>query len=319
MHPMKQMLAGLSFLAMTTVPASAQVGLTYDLISRTTTKSKEEINLKMKVAVQGDKSRLDIDKTVGAGPMLGQHYILSLDGGKRYVFINNADSTYFESKELNPLTAMNALAGGLTKMMKTTISNMEINQEKLGAGPELQGHATTHFRSNQSMDMSMNVFGKTTKSHIVSVTDYYFANDLQNLSNPFLNTGELMKSIPEFSALTDAELKRVNELQEQLKGQGLPLKTIVTTTLKDDGAKAPTTTVMTSEVLNLKKTAVSPTLFEIPAGYTQAQPPKEEGDDDKDLAAPTDSTPADSSKPKPSEDAIKSKAKKTLRGIFGKP
>ena len=109
--------------------------------------------------------------------------------------------------------------------------------------------------------MNMTVMGRTMSTPSQSTTDIWLAPQLDGLMDP--------GSRPPVTAAPGpmAELTKALVAEYSKMRKGLMLKR-VSTRVGGSGAHERTTTVTTT-ISNVKKTAISPSVFEVPAGYTK--------------------------------------------------
>jgi hypothetical protein len=111
--------------------------------------------------------------------------------------------------------------------------------------------------------MNMIVMGRTMSTPSQSITDVWVAPQLDGLMDP--------SARPPVAATTGpmVELTKQLTLAYAKVRKGLMLKR-VSTMDSGEGARKHTTT-MTTTITNVKKSAISPSVFEVPSGYTQVE------------------------------------------------
>jgi len=211
---------------------------------------------------QGGNSRLDITESMAPGGMMGtgtymitsgsKGTVTSVDPAKRqYTVIDIAEM----GKTAND---MQAALGGIAKMEFTDI---KVDLQDLGAGEPIDGYATYKYKLTQAFTMKMTMMGHSINSPSTSTTEIWVAPQLDGLMDPSARPMVATPSGPM------AELMRQLTAQYGKMKKGLPLKRI-TTSVSGEGARQHTTT-MTSTITNVKKSAISPSVFEVPSGYTK--------------------------------------------------
>lgn len=246
-------------------------GLTYDFTSRIVTTDqagivRDQITLRGKAAILGDKVRIDI-ADAGTGSVMNGAYMLAYDGGRRLVWINPDRKQYYEVESAAMMGKMDQLVNGSNGLIKAEASNVKIDVKKMGAGPVIEGHETVHYRMTQRMDMKTRVLSKSTNSRDESTIDYYYAPDLQDFVNPFLSSSQNMSGSMTF--LGDEYMRQIQTAYSKLRS-GAPLKTVMTSRSIDEFGNMQTSTI-TTEVSNLKPGLLSGAMFAIPSGYSKAQ------------------------------------------------
>ena len=207
-------------------------------------------------------SRLDITQSMAPGGMMG---------AGTYVITNAAKGT---TTRVNPATrqytvldaaALAKTAAGMQQalgdMVKTEILDVKVGLEDLGAGETMEGYSTLKYRLTESYTMKMTVMGHVTQSTEHGTTELWVAPQLDPLMNPGAR--------PSASAATGP----MDELTAQIAKayatvrKGVVLKSVRTSDMETNGKTRPTTMTMT--ITNVKRAAISPGVFEVPAGYTK--------------------------------------------------
>jgi hypothetical protein len=298
-------------------------GVTYSFVSRVQTtdpngKSTERIGMSGHASILGDRARIDLDSLAapmtpaqhqeGASAMQGM-YFLSLDGGRKFVYVIPSKKQYMEMQTLGMMQGLNALtgAGGLIKF---EASNIHVDAEKLGAGPTILGHRTVHYRLTDSKTMKTRILFKTMTSRDSTVTDLYYAPDLKNFINPFLSNSQATTGALD---MFGAEYKQqYMAAHAKLYQEGAPLRTVATRT-RTDGSGKVTTTISTMEVTQLNTGYVNPSIFDIPADYTKIDTSVPSGPSERSDSPAQNH--ADSATTVTKKDILK----KGIRGLFGRP
>jgi hypothetical protein len=213
---------------------------------------------------QGGNSRLDITESMAPGGMMGTGTYMITSGSKGTVTsVDPAKQQYtvIDIAEMGKTANdMQAALGGIAKMEFTDI---KVDLQDLGAGEPIDGYATYKYRLTQAFTMKMTMMGHSINSPSTSTTDVWVAPQLDGLMDP---SARPMVATPTGPM---AELMRQLTAQYGKMKKGLPLKRI-TTSVSGDGARQHTTT-MTSTITNVKKSAISPSVFEVPSGYTKVE------------------------------------------------
>jgi hypothetical protein len=210
----------------------------------------------------GGMSRIDVTESLSPGGMMGAGtYMITSRSKGTVTSVDPAKHQYtvIDIAELGKsATDLQAAMGGIAK---TEIADVKVALEDLGAGEPLDGYATYKYRLTQSFTMNMTVMGHTISSPSQSTTDLWVAPQLDGLMDPSSHppTGTTTGPMAELtSQLTTAYGKM---------RKGLMLKRVTT---NEGGAGAHKhTTIITTTITNVKKTAINPGVFEVPAGYTK--------------------------------------------------
>ncbi|MEP6905463.1 MAG: hypothetical protein ABI875_05230, partial [Gemmatimonadales bacterium] len=164
---------------------------------------------------------------------------------------------------------MQKMMEGMGAAMKFEITGGDPKVEKLGAGPVILGHRTTHYRVTGVMKVNVAVMGQNQGIETSTVTDEYLALDLHSLTDPFRNLGSnSMGGLfgPSFKAYTD----KMKAARAKLPGFPLRSENHVTTLGVGQGSDIKSV----QEVTAIHMITASPSLFEVPAGYTQITTPE---------------------------------------------
>jgi hypothetical protein len=155
------------------------------------------------------------------------------------------------------------MQGALGGMAKTEVTDVKVGIEDLGPGEPLDGYATYKYRLTQSFTMNMSVMGRTISTPSQSTTEIWVAPALDGLMDPSARPPESVSTGP-MAELTKQVLVAYGKMRK-----GLMLKR-VSTTEGGTGAHKHSST-MTTTITNVKKTAISPSVFDVPAGYTKVE------------------------------------------------
>jgi hypothetical protein len=210
----------------------------------------------------GGNSRIDIIESMAPGGMMSTGTYMITNGAKGLVTsVDPAKRQYtvIDIAELGKTaTDMQNSLGGVAK---TEIANVKVSLEDLGAGEPLDGYATYKYRLTQSFTMNMTVMGRTMSTPSQSTTEIWVAPQLDGLMDPSSRPPMTVAPGPM------AELTKQLVAEYSKMRKGLMLKR-VSTRVGGSGGHERTTTV-TTMITNVKKSAISPSVFEVPAGYTK--------------------------------------------------
>lgn len=207
-------------------------------------------------------SRLDVSTSLEPGGMMGAGtYMITSRSKGTITSVDPAKHQYtvIDIAELGKAAKdAQAAMGGISK---TEIVDVKVGIEDLGAGEPLDGYATYKYKLTQSYTMNMTIMGHTISTPSQSTTDIWIAPQLDGLMDPNWHSLTGVATGPR------AELTRQLSAAYAKMRKGLMLKSVTTTEGGTAARKRAMT--MTTMITNVKKTAISRSVFEIPAGYTQ--------------------------------------------------
>jgi len=242
-------------------------GLSYDMstVGSGPDRSGNTVTRNMSTAhgqFAGGNSRIDFIESMATSGMMSTGTYMITNGAKRTVTsVDPAKHEYtvIDLAELGKTAS--DLQGALGGMAKTEITDVKVGIEDLGPGESLEGYATYKYRLTQSFTMNMSVMGRTMSTPSQSTTDVWVAPQLDGLMDPSARPPESVATGPM------AELTRQMVAAYAKMRKGLMLKR-VSTTEGGSGAHRHSST-MTTTITNVKKTAISPSVFEVPVSYTK--------------------------------------------------
>ena len=209
--------------------------------------------------VLGDKSRITMPQSDGEYLLLAPGHLFSVHPDKREYSDNPPEA----------LSDVIGVALRATRMIvRFELSDVEVTPQDLGDGGMVAGHPTRHYRLVQRFAVTVHplIVGSSDeppeKNEIV--TDYWVARDLQLPRNPLV---DLISSAPAAIAQQDRDFVRRTAIVRDSLFTGAPLKIEVTTRKKSEhSARA-----VSFEITTITRVPVSPSLFEIPAGYRRTE------------------------------------------------
>jgi hypothetical protein len=252
-------------------------GTTYEFVVHSTSTAsgdKETVMMRGRGTFAGTDGRIDI---LEAGPQGGTDtfggkgsYFLVLDGGKKMMLVDPSNKQYMVWDMASMLAGMSKMVNAVGGLVKMEMSDIKIDAQDLGAGENIQGYATRHFRMTQNYSITAKVFGRSSKSRSESTTDYYFAPALKALSNPFMSNSQAWAA--SFDMFNNPDYKTQMQAAQSKIQFGVPVKSVIRTVSTDDKGKQQVS-VVTSEMINFKNTDVPSSTFAIPAGYKMVEMP----------------------------------------------
>jgi hypothetical protein len=257
---MKQHL--LAALAATLVAAPALAGINYQATTTMETAQGDQV-----IAVDGwvEGNSAKIVFTASDNPMFAAgSYLLTTDGGETLVYVDPDEKTYspFDLDEVAGMAG--AMMQGMGGMMKMSFSNHEIEKLAEEAGPQMLGHATTHYRFRSSYDSEIRIMGMGQESSNETVTDTWTTTELSDAG-----FAAWLRREPPKTGIAELDAMLAAEMSQGIRG--VPLKVTSTTTSRDKKRGQTTTSGMTLEVTALREAAVPAGAFQMPSGYEKVE------------------------------------------------
>jgi hypothetical protein len=207
-------------------------------------------------------SRLDFTQSMARGGMMGAGtYMISNTAKGTTTSVDPAKKEYMVIDLADLAKTSAALQQSMGGMMKTEITNVKVGLEDLGAGESMEGYSTVKYRLTESYTMRMSIMGHTTETSDESSTDLWIAPQLDAIMNPGAR--------PSGTADAGMMAPLTNEIAKVYAKvrKGVVLKSVRTSQTVSNGKTRPTT--MTMIISNVKHAPISPSVFEVPAGYTK--------------------------------------------------
>jgi hypothetical protein len=174
---------------------------------------------------------------------------------RQYIEINWADST---GQALGAMASMMAAT--------TVVSDIQVSGSSLGSGGSVNGYNTSRYRINTSFAEAPGGSGVQRKMKMVE--EFWVTTDLKDVPDPmeaFTRAFGGQNGMPQMAGTMADLMKKRGDAQRKLFS-GLPIKSVVKTTATEaDGSTKEETSV--TEIVDLKKIAVDPSTFRVPAGY----------------------------------------------------
>src|SRR5258706_1849323 len=138
--------------------------------------------------VSKGKIRMDVSGSARALAMPGNPgsdvTIIMLDSGKTVIYVNPKTKQYMQINPMEMMDRMQKMMEGMGATMKFDFTG-DPKVENLGAGPEILGHKTKHYRMTTAMKMTMSAMGESQTIETSSVTDEYLATDIKHSTDLF--------------------------------------------------------------------------------------------------------------------------------------
>ena len=266
--PLLRRIAELTVLSLAfIVPVSAQ-GLSYDMKSTAQgmdPRSGSSVTRTMMAGhgqFVGGNARLDFTESAMPGGMMGSGmYMIVKNASSISTFVDPAKKQYFELDRADLAKTATAAQQATSGLVKTDLSDLVVTSTLVGPGEPIEGYATMKYRITDAYTMTMSVMGQTSKTSSHSTTDLWVAPALSGLMNP------MMQQSGAASGPTAALTTELTKAYAKI-GKGVVLRMMRTDTSMT-GDKTRTTTIST-EISNIKRTSISPTVFDVPTGYTKS-------------------------------------------------
>lgn len=255
-------------------------GMSYEFVMKsqsTRTGNKEQVTMRGRGTYAGDEAKIEIleaaSSTGGADTFGGKgSYFIMKGGGKEMYMVDPANKQYMKWDIANMFAGMSKVMNAVGGMVKMQMTDVHIDAQDLGAGENVQGFATRHVRMTQNYNMTVSVFGRSSKTSNQSTTDYYFAPSLR-IANPFVSNSEQMAMISQLDMFNNPDYKsQMAAANAKIPKTGVPLKT-VTTTIATDGKGKQETTITTMEMVNFHPGNIPSSAFAIPSNYQMIEMP----------------------------------------------
>lgn len=224
--------------------------------------------------IDGDRSR--IDYTGGNLYPVGT-YVIARSGARQFLVVNPLNKTY---AELSAESMAQRLKSG-----EIQIANLKTSVEKKGQGIPVAGFPTEHWVIEMTYQVTWKGGPIPLTQNVQSVVERWTTTAFGDVAGTFLDQSSLMTGDAKIDEIISAEMSKV-------KGFPLRIVTSVSTTgvgnlMPSSSSKlqvAPTRT-QTSEMLlsNVRLESVPSARFEIPAGFTVADPSQRKKTDDNQM------------------------------------
>lgn len=266
-----RVLAILALLA--AVPAWAGVHYKAETVMSGAQKSRTAVE----AWVDGEKTKVVFVES--DQPMMGPStYLLSTDGGKTLYLVNPQEKTYMEWDLQGMLAAFGSVMESMQGLMSMEFSDVEVKKLSEESGGELLGYSTVHSRYRTSYTTLIKVMGIKRQSTTETIQEIWSTDAF---GDP--GFGVWLRSEPPATGIEGLDEMIASEMS---RVEGLPLKTVVTSTTVGQKGKRETTTTTETEVTMIEKTSISDSEFEIPAGYTKQEMQMEGAGEEEEDANP---------------------------------
>lgn len=242
-------------------------GVHYKASTRSHDGAGKASEVQVEAWASGDKAKIVfLDVTGGGTPFARKGgYMITKNGGKDLYLIDPEEKTYAKWSVEGMLGMVGSLVNGLGPLLKIEFGEPKVEKKLDEDGGEIAGYPTHHVQYRTSYSMKVKVIGISSSSNVVSDEDYWFASKWSDLGMRVWLRAEPPRTGNEaFDKLVAAAREKV---------EGIPLKTVTVTTTTQSKGNRQTVTRTSTEVTELKTMTVPDSTFDIPAGYSEAQPP----------------------------------------------
>lgn len=194
--------------------------------------------------------------------------IAASDSGMVITYIDTTRHTY---TVMNTAKLFGGSPGSLGMQMQPTVKADSATLDSIGVGEPVLGHATVHFQSHLTMNITVRVIDETIASRVVTVTDYYIAPGVFIPSD----TAVAAKAASPVAKMTipagfgDA-IHSLAAASARMAKIGTVVKSVSHTSMSGDAGSRES--MQSVEVLSSRATDAPDSLFEVPPGYTNATP-----------------------------------------------
>lgn len=188
--------------------------------------------------------------------------LILLDSGMTFIYLQPKTKTYMRFRPTEMMEGMQKMMEGMGAAMKFDVTGSDPKVEKIGGGPDILGHHTTHYRISGTMSVKMAAMDHTHAMEMKSEVDEYVAQDMANLMDPFRNLGSNM-----MGGILGASAKGYMDKMKAARAKvpGLPLRAETHAIVSGEGQASDVKSVQ--EITAIQMITAAPTLFEPPADY----------------------------------------------------
>ena|SRR5437867_6438385 len=220
--------------------------------------------------VSKGKIRMDVSGSARALAMPGRPgedvTVIMLDSGKTIIYVNPKTKQYMQFNPMETMDRMQKMMEGMGATMKIDFTG-EPKVENLGAGPEILGHKTQHYRMSTAMKMTMNMMGESQIIETKSVTDEYLAPDIKHSTDLFSGMSNGMVGM---AGSNKEYIEKVKHLKAKLP-DAMELRAETQSTVSTPQGSQNLKNIR--EVTAIRKTHATADQFAVPAGYTKVELP----------------------------------------------
>lgn len=263
-----------AFVYGTTAMAQSRPGVAFEqtLVAVTTARGRTDTTTTLlHTTSAGGDGRIEVEKGQfpNMGPFSsGPHAVIIMrDGGNQILFLNPDEKQYLSFKPLEMIEGMQKMLEGMGGSMSFDTAGTQLSLDSVGPGPSIDGHPTFIYRLRMGMKMTMSIMGQSNVVDTQSSQEIDAAPDLGDFAG--------VASMNRFAELTQAmgfpKGYYENLAATRHKIRGFTLRAVTHTTSTANGVTR--TVDQTIDTRNVKRLAVSDSLFVIPADYKPVKMP----------------------------------------------
>jgi len=250
----------------------ATKGITYDfsMVTQSEAAKGKDMTMTGKGWVAGGNARIEFTTVsvpqmrAQGGPFAEGSYLLFKSATKEFIVVDTKNKQYASMNE----DGLMQLTSALTNIVKFEMTNVHIDADRVQPDTTVDSYRTQHYRMTQAYHMKMSMAFIHRENDVSSVSDYYYAPQFDDLINPYMSSGWSSGSNffnnPDYTTQLKAATAKLHH--------GVPVLVVMRSTDVDKKGKA-VTGVTTMHTTNLVRGDIPASTFEIPAGYTEYQPP----------------------------------------------
>src|SRR5689334_24519020 len=171
------LLATAACLASSVAQGQSLSGYRYSLRLQTDAKDQHVAS----VRDAGDRARYDLETS--------NDYVLTLDGGKRFLSVHPRDRDYNETVD----TGVERIIGKALRAVSSTglvdfnLKQLDVRTRLIGSGGTIAGRPTQHYRMTEDFTVAVRAMGHQGDDiHQIVVIDYWVDSTLHLTPNPLL-------------------------------------------------------------------------------------------------------------------------------------
>jgi hypothetical protein len=213
----------------------------------------------------GGDTRIDLEKGSFSrlGPFsAGPHAVMIMrESGQTISFLNPNEKQYTSINLVAMMEGMQKMLEGMGGSMTMDTSGTRVTLDSLGPGPAIDGHPTLTYRVATVMRMRISMMGESRVVDNQSTQEIQVATDLGDLAN--VGGMNRFAEMTQAMGFPKAAFEKMAATRRRMRG--VPLRVVTHITGSVNGMTR--TVVQTIETRNVKRLAVSDSLFSIPADY----------------------------------------------------
>jgi len=191
------------------------------------------------------------------------------DTGRTFIIMQPTKHQYMTINPSAMMEGMQKMMEGMGATMTFEITGDDPKVENLGAGPDILGHHTAHWRTTSITKVKIVAMGQTQQTEATTVVDQYIAHDVNNLDDPFRGL-QRNPMADMFGSGAKEYLEKMQAARKKLPS-GSPLRTEQSVKIISAGRESSGTSV--SEVTKISNVRATDDMFKVPPDYTMLKMP----------------------------------------------